>query len=87
MFAVGQAWVDAWAVDPALALYGPDGYHPAELGTYLAALVMYEGITGHDARRLPALAVVAGRTLAAPEATVRLLQQVAHATVLRYREP
>ena len=80
----GQAWFGAWAVNPQLALYGPDGYHPAELGTYLAALVIYEGITGHDARLLPAQAVVAGRTLSTPSATVRMLQQVAHDTVVRY---
>ena len=81
---VGQAWSGAWAVNPQLALYGADGYHPAELGTYLAALVIYEGITGHDARLLPAQAVVAGRTLSAPSGTVRMLQQVAHETVQRY---
>ena len=78
---VGQAWVAAWAKDPQLPLYGPDGYHPGELGTYLAALVIYEGITGHDARLLPARAVVGGRDLNMPVATVRMLQTVAHETV------
>ena len=83
----GQAWVAAWAVDPQLALYGPDGYHPGELGTYLAALVIYEGITGHDARLLPARAVVASHDTSVPEATVRMLQRVAHETVLQLKEP
>ncbi|MEO8453324.1 MAG: hypothetical protein ABI647_26285, partial [Gemmatimonadota bacterium] len=36
----GEAWRAAWAVDPTLPLYGADGFHPSELGTYLAALVM-----------------------------------------------
>jgi hypothetical protein len=50
-FPAGQAWRAAWAFDPTLPLYGPDGYHPSELGTYLAALVVYEGITGRVRRR------------------------------------
>lgn len=83
----GEAWLAAWAVDPQLPLYGPDGYHPAELGTYLAALVVYERITGHDARVLPAQAVVAGRTLAVPESTVRLLQRAAHEAVAQFGIP
>jgi hypothetical protein len=81
---VGQAWAAAWLKDPQLSLYGPDGYHPGELGTYLAALVIYEGITGHDARLLPARATVAGRELNASAVTVRMLQSVAHETVVAY---
>jgi hypothetical protein len=74
----GEAWLAAWAADSTLALYGSDGYHPSPLGTYLAALVMYERITGHDARTLPSQAVVGGVTLAISPQTVRLLQQAAH---------
>lgn len=80
----GEAWLAAWAVDPQLALYGPDGYHPSELGTYLAALVVYEGITGHDARSLPVEAIVAGQKLGVPPARVRLLQGAAHEAVARF---
>ena len=71
---VGEAWRAAWAADPSLALYGGDGYHPSPLGTRLAALVLYEEITGHDARTLPT-----------DDATTRLLQRVAHETVARAR--
>ena len=80
----GEAWLRAWAVDPQLQLYGPDGYHPSELGTYLAALVVFEGVTGHDARTLPAEASVAGRKLAVPASRVRLLQRVAHEAVAQF---
>jgi hypothetical protein len=80
----GQAWRSAWAIDPSLPFYGPDGFHPSELGTYLAALVVYEGITGHSAETLPDQAYVNGRLLATSVNTVRLLQQVAHETVLAY---
>jgi hypothetical protein len=78
----GEAWLGAWAIDSQLQLYGPDGYHPSALGTYLAALVVYEGITGHDARLLPADG--AGRKLGVPTGQVRLLQQAAHQAVVRF---
>lgn len=78
---VGATWQTALADDAMLALYNADGLHPSELGTYLAALVMYERFTGKDARLLPARAVVAGRVLSeTPERVVRRLQEIAHAT-------
>ena len=80
----GEAWQAAMAADPALTLYSGDGYHPGPLGTYLAALVVYETGTGRDARDLPDLAVVAGVTLTTPKETVELLQQIAHDTVAKY---
>jgi hypothetical protein len=82
-FPAGEAWRAAWAADPTLPLYGPDGYHPSPLGTYLAALVVYESITGHDSRELPQVPVVAGQPLEVAGATVLLLQRVSHETVLR----
>jgi hypothetical protein len=84
-FPAGEAWRAAWAVDPTLPLYGPDGFHPAPLGTYLAALVVYEGITGHDARELPDEPVVAGQQLEVPGGTVLLLQRIAHETLIRIK--
>ena len=45
---VAAAWRAAWRRDPDLELYGPDGFHPSELGTQLAALVVYAGLTGED---------------------------------------
>ena len=80
----GEAWRAALEEDPSLELYGSDGYHPAPLGTYLTALVVYEQVTGRDARNLPAAAVVEGRTLSTKEATVRRLQRIAHQTIGRF---
>jgi hypothetical protein len=80
----GEAWRAAWVTDPQLPLYGPDGYHPSELGTYLAALVVYEGITGNDSRALADQAIVGGRDLGVPGSRVRLLQEAAHQTVIRF---
>jgi hypothetical protein len=80
----GEAWRAAWATDPQLQLYGADGYHPSELGTYVAALVVYEGITGKDVRTLPAQAIVSGRALSISESRVRVLQEAAHEAVARF---
>lgn len=74
----GQAWLDAWARNTTLPLYGADGFHPSPMGTWLAALTIYEALTGHDARNLPSTAVVNGAALAIPAQTVRLLQEAAH---------
>jgi hypothetical protein len=49
----GAAWRAALRRDPRLALYGPDGFHPSELGTSLTALVVYAGLTGGAAESLP----------------------------------
>jgi hypothetical protein len=37
----GDAWRAAWRREPSLALYGPDGFHPTFLGSYVAALAIY----------------------------------------------
>jgi hypothetical protein len=54
----GAAWSAAWRRDRGLALYGPDGFHPSELGTELAALVVYAGLTGAAPDGLPLDAAV-----------------------------
>jgi hypothetical protein len=82
----GEAWRAAWAVDPTLPLYGDDDFHPSELGTFLAALVVFEGITGRDAQTLPPTAIAEGRALDVSAGTVRLLQRMAHETVVRFGE-
>ncbi len=70
----GDAWRAAWAVDSKLPLYGPDGFHPSAIGTYLSALVIYEQIF---ASAPPATPVPAA---AQPIADV--LRRVAHETVM-----
>jgi len=57
-YLVGDAWQAAWARDSELPLYGPDGFHPSRLGSYLAALVVFHGLIG----RLPAAVHVPGAT-------------------------
>lgn len=52
-FPAGVAWFAALHQQPPLPVYGPDGFHPSRLGTYLTAAVVYAGLTGTLPRRLP----------------------------------
>jgi hypothetical protein len=62
----GTAWRAAWRRAPGLRLYGPDGFHPSPIGTTLAALVVYAGLTGER----PASVALPG----VPPATARTLR-------------
>ena len=48
---VGLAWAEALRRNPGLDLWNGDGVHPTRLGSYLAACVFYEVLTGRDPRR------------------------------------
>jgi hypothetical protein len=43
---VGEAWRAVWRRDSTISLYGTDGFHPTAEATYLAALVIYQRLTG-----------------------------------------
>ena len=47
----GEGWNAAWTTDPALPLYGADGFHPSPAGSYLAAVMLFERITERPASR------------------------------------
>jgi hypothetical protein len=83
----GEAWRHVWTTAPSTALYGDDLFHPSRMGTYLAAAVHFEMIYGRPATDLPDIAVVGGRRLNLPEATVAMLQESAHQTVLTWGIP
>lgn len=74
----GAAWASVLQQNPGVELYDRDGAHPAPLGTYLAAITIYETLTGHDSRELSTRAVVNGVVLSEPANTIRLLQEAAH---------
>lgn len=86
-FPAGSAWQEAWALDPSLTFYEADGLHPTATATFLAALVIVEQLTGRDVRTLPATAYADGRPFALPTATIRILQQAAHAANARGMTP
>src|SRR5262249_27236531 len=45
----GESWRAAWQEDPAMALYGPDGFHPTLAGSYAAALTIFAALSGLSA--------------------------------------
>ena len=64
----GEAWQAAWRRNARLPLYGPDGFHPSQLGTTLAALVIYARLTHTPPARVP---------LPYPAKTAKLLRAAA----------
>ncbi len=54
LFPVGEAWRVAWEGNEALSLYDADRFHPSPLGSFLGAIVMYQRLTGAEARDFPA---------------------------------
>ena len=69
LYPAGDAWRAAWRRNPALALYGSDGFHPSSLGTYTAALTIVAVLFNRSPIGLP--------TLGIPAATAQVLQESA----------
>jgi hypothetical protein len=74
----GEAWRRAWAVDSSFQFFGGDGYHPSPVGTLAAALVVYERVTGRDARSLTVAAIQARLAVGISDTQVRELLAAAH---------
>jgi hypothetical protein len=74
---VGDGWRTAWKLDSTLTLYGPDGFHPSMNATYLAALVIYERMSGRSAVGLPNRLVLKTGPITIPAVVAATLQQAA----------
>jgi len=70
LLAAGDTWREAWRRDPSLPLYADDGFHPSLLGSYLAALAIWRGLSTEPALGLPGPRGVSADTL-------RLMQESA----------
>ena len=57
----GEAWRAAWRRDDSLELYSGDGFHPALMGSYLAALSLFEQLYGRTPVGVTGGAVPAGK--------------------------
>ena len=79
----GEAWLTVWQDSAELDLYGPDDFHPSEMGSFLAALVMFEKLSGKNALDLPSEAIA--EALNTTATTAALIQRAAHATNLKYK--
>jgi hypothetical protein len=53
----GDAWREAWKLDPSLELYAEDGFHPSRPGSYLAALTIWRGLSGESVVGLPPVGI------------------------------
>src|SRR5262249_61963033 len=75
----GEAWRRAWQLDSRLALYEPDGLHPTVSGTYLAALVITERLTGKSIANVPATLTVRSPSarIAIPDGEATILERAA----------
>ena len=70
----GDAWRAAWRRDSTLALYGADGFHPSEEGSYLAALVIYARLSERSPIGLPALGLSSARAALLQEAAEEVVK-------------
>jgi hypothetical protein len=78
LFPAGEAWRCAWRRAPDLELYSADGLHPTVAGSYLAALIIYEGLYGQSPIGLPStLELRSGARIELPPAQARLMQEAA----------
>ncbi len=80
LFPVGEAWREALRRDSTIELYSPDNLHPTLLGSYLAALVMFEQLYNRSPIGLPssiAMQPPLADTIHIPPATAAILQQAA----------
>ena len=76
---VGDVWRAAWQRDATLPLYADDGLHPSPMGSYLAALVIYQGLTSRSPVGLPAAVAATPGTapIVISAGQAKLLQEVA----------
>jgi hypothetical protein len=81
LFPVAEAFRAAWRRDPELALLAEDGFHPAPLGTYLAAVVMVAQLTGRSPAGLPR--GIDGAPAVDPD-TAAVLQEAAAEAIWRH---
>ena len=78
LFPVGEAWRAAWRLDPEMPLYSADGLHPTPLGSYLAALVMVQQLTGKSPIGLPSRVLLQnGATYEVPAEAAAIAQRAA----------
>lgn len=74
----GMSWLEAWKRDPSLVLYS-DGLHPTPMGTYLAAMVIFQRLYFVSPIELTGPAIVNGVRFNWAEDLLRLLRESAAA--------
>jgi hypothetical protein len=70
LLSAGTAWSLVLQRQKSIALYSEDGLHPTIAGSYLAALVIYQGLYGRSPIGLPALGLSATDARALQDAAI-----------------
>jgi len=84
LYPVGEAWLAAWRRNPSISLYGSDNFHPSLLGTYLAALTMFEQISGMELNDLPPVIPAVNGDVNIEPALAKILQDSAKEANLNF---
>ncbi len=79
---VGLAWEAAMKANGKLVLHTKDKSHPNQLGTYLAACVIYQTLVGGDVRKL----MTNGGLKQVNLKRAKFLQKIAYETVTAYQK-
>jgi hypothetical protein len=88
LFPGGEAWQEAWKLDPKLPLYSFDDLHPSKTGSYLVALVMYEQIYKKSPIGLPSqFKLRDGTRFNIPADQAKLLQKAAVEANKKFARP
>lgn len=69
------------------ALLAADGFHPSALGSFLAALTIYERLSGRDLRRLDRGRLASSAPIPLTAAALAELLEAAHLANARYPDP
>jgi protocatechuate 3,4-dioxygenase beta subunit len=78
LLAAGDAWEMALRDQPAVSLFQKDKLHPTRAGTYLAALVITQGLTAVRPSNVPSKLMLAdGQILQIPEEQAKVLRRSA----------
>lgn len=84
----GEAWREAWKLDPSLPLFSYDDLHPSKTGSYLVALVMYQQIYRKSPIGLPhEFKLPGGGRFKIPADQAKLLQQAAATANKKFARP
>jgi hypothetical protein len=84
----GMAWVEVEKVDRGLALYGPDGFHPAPLGSVVAAMTIVETLFEGSVHDLPSEMIPTRRNpdIRLPTETLETVVAAVERAVERYAQ-
>lgn len=85
---VGEAFRALYAHDPELSPFGPDGFHPSDVGTVLAAYVVIGTLFGDPVTGLPAELETppeGGRMISLDAEAAPVLQSIADSVVAAWR--